>query len=465
MTNSTARIAVLLLLTCSVTAMAAEDGPDFSQEFLATQYDAITPAVCLLTFSAETTNQGSGEISKRDTRSLGVIVSPDGLVMAYGHMQVENTEPFNIRAKVGVGENEEEYDVVLLKKPDNINVCFLRITPDKPVTFPYVTFARGEDFSIGEPLVVFGLMAETLDFSRGLLERRIAAVLDKPRTTYCMDRAMPFGYVGGPVVDRLGRVIGVVGYDLSPAEGGELYVRSGHPLLYNADLFIKYIDNPPSESEADSGGKDAWLGVFSQPLSDELAEYWGLEQDGGIVISTIVAGSPAEANGLMRGDILLDFNGTPLNAKKNREIVGFTKLVRDAGAGSEAAIKFLRDGKPREMTLQLTERPKSSKDAGEFEDTVFGLTVREITQDVRIMLNLEEGVQGVIVRNVKSGGWANLARMIPGAIILRFGEYPVTNLDDFKEAVAKVAEEKPKEVPVFCRFRSRTGFFRLQPRW
>lgn len=456
------RYAVCIGLTALAALVARAEF--YSQEFVERQYDAVVPGVCLLEFSSEVTNQATGEVSKRDTRALGVLVSPDGLVMAHGHMQLENTQPFNIRVKVGQGDGEKEYDGVLLKKPDDVNVCFVRIEHDGTERFPYLRFARDARLDVGEPLLIFGLMGETLDFARGVSVRMVGAVLEKPRTTYAIDQSMPFGYVGGPVVNSEGKIAGVVGFDLSMAEGGDLYVRSGHPLVYQTDLFAKYIANPPSETEIEKGEAEAWLGVFSQPLTDDLAEYWGLPRNGGIVVSTIVAGSPADVAGLQRGDVLTHFDGTPLTAKLDREIVGFTKLVRETGI-KEVSVRLLRDGEPMEMSLMLTERPKAARDAGEYEDKVFGLTVREITTDVRILLNLSEDVQGVIVRRVKSGSWANLAHMVPGLIIMRMGDYPVTNLEDFKEAIDRLAEQKPAEVPVFCRAGARTGFFRLQPRW
>ncbi len=439
----------------------------FSQAMISQAYEELSSAICLLSYSPEITNPSSGEITKRNNHALGLIVSADGLVMAHGHMARENAQPFNIRAKVGQGDDEVEYDAILLKKPDDVNVCFLRIKHDEPLRLPYAEFLWGYRFGVGEPVLVFGLLSDALDYSRGVNTRLVSSILEKPRTTYCLNEVLPFGYVGGPVVNAEGRVVGVVGYDLSPPEGGELYIRSGHPLIYQADLFAKYLEKPPTEqeAEADADEASAWLGVFTQPLTDDFAEYWDLPKNGGVIISTLVPGSPAVAAGLQRGDVIVTVDGTPIRAKQNREVLGFTKLVRESGVGNTVTMKLLRDGQPMEISATLVELPKSARDAGEFEDEVFGLTVREITTDLRIMLNLPDDVQGVIVRRVRSGSPAHVARIRPGLIILRLGGYPVTNLDDFKDTVAKVAEEKPAEVTVFCRSRSTTGFFRMEPRW
>lgn len=118
-----------------------------------------------------------------------------------------------------------------------------------------------------------------------------------------------------------------------------------------------------------------------------------------------------------------------------------------------------------EIQVNLGTRPRSAQEAGEYEDPFFGLTVREITTDVRIALNLPENTQGVIVRRVKSGSAAQLGKMRPGVVIMRVADYPVTTIEEFQAAVEKVAANKPAEVVVFGRFGPATGFFRLEPRW
>ncbi len=453
-------ICVAFLLVTS--AVSAQELP---QSTITQAYAAVTPAICVVKYTAELTNPQTNTSDRRDIRVLGLIVSPSGLVMAHGHMQGENSVPISVRVTVGQGEAEKEYDAKLLKKPDDINICFLQLESDTPLNLPHVKFARGVPLALGEPVGIFGLMNENFDFARSVNVRMVGAILEKPRVTYCLDQAVAFGYVGGPAINASGQVVGVIGFDLSPEEGGELYTRSGAPLLYQASLFAKYIDTPPTATDAGKGLGEAWLGIFHQPLTDDLAEYWGLPKEGGVVVSTVVPGSPSEAAGFKDGDVVILFNGTPVRAKQNREVLAFTKLVRDTPIGTAVPVRVLRDGQPLELQVTLAEKPKAARDAGEFEDKTFGLTVRELTTDVRLVLNLSEDVKGVIVRRVKSGSFADLAQIRPGVIILNFGGSPVTNLDEFKEAVAKAAETKPGEIAVFSRIGPRTGFFRLQPRW
>ena len=96
---------------------------------------------------------------------------------------------------------------------------------------------------------------------------------------------------------------------------------------------------------------------------------------------------------------------------------------------------------------------------------VFGLTVRELTTDVRMALNLSEDVQGVIVRRVKSGSAAAIGGIRPGFVILALGGRPSPNLQAFTTAIDAEKKAKNSEVTFFCRIGGNTAFFRLQPRW
>lgn len=425
-------------------------------------YTELKPGICLLTYTLEITNN-RGEVSKRDNNAIGLIVSEDGLVMAHGHMVLENRKPFNIRATVGEGDDEEEYKVTLLRKPDDINVTFLKLEPEEDVTFSFVKFEEPSGLTLGAPVFSIGILNSALDHAKGLQTRRVGAIIKEPRLTYCLDSPISFGYIGGPVMDAKGRPIGVVGFDLSSNEGGDIYTRSGHPLIYQASLFQRYIDTPPVDDDAETD--DAWLGIFTQPLTDDLAEYWGLEKDGGIVVSTVIPGSPAQEIGLLSGDVLTSFNGIPVNAKQDQEVLMFTKMVRESPIGVGVPVKLLRDGRPTELDLVLTTRPTSAADAEELEDELFGLTVREITTDLRIRMNLSEDVQGVHVRKVKPGSLANQARIRPGFVILQIGDQAVVSLESFAQILKSIEENRPSEVAVLCRLGASTAFFRIQPRW
>jgi len=453
--------AVAVLALAALAAGAFAEGP-VPARIVQEAYTRLSPALCLVSYSSEITDTSSGRTYRKDSSALGVIVRPDGLIITHGHMMSEESQPFNIRVTVGQGDGEREYEAQILTKPDDVNLCFLRIETKDSLELPSAKFDKGISLSLGEPLLILGIMGQSMDYERSVTFRYVGSILTTPRTTYCLDQMFNFGFVTGPVVNAQGQVVGLVGFDLAPEEGGDLYVRSGQPLVYQTALFAKYIENPPGEHTEDA---ESWLGVFTQPLTADLAAYWNLDLDGGVVVSTVVPGSPADAAGIQRGDVITGFAGTPVRPKLDREVVAFTKMVRETPHGQPVAIELYRNGQSQTVMVSLVPRPKTADNADEYKDTVFGLAIREITTDVRLVLNLSEDVEGVIVRRVTSGSPAEEAGMRPGLIILSVGTHRITGLNDYREALAAIEAERPAEVSVFCRAGSVTGFFRLQPRW
>ncbi|MGC8739121.1 MAG: PDZ domain-containing protein [Candidatus Hydrogenedens sp.] len=435
----------------------------FAPSQLENIYNQINPSIALVQYSSEVTNQMTGEVSRRDGNALGLLVSPDGLVMVPGFVEVENVSSFNFRVRLNIRGEEKEFNAVKLRKPDDLNIMFLKINNDTNTKFPFTQFVEDSP-RVGSEIAIIGILGETVDYTRCITTARIGAILEKPRLTYCLDENVRLGFVGAPVINEQENVIGVVGFDLSKAEGGEVYTRSGHPLLYQYALFKKYIQNPPAvQSQDDEQG--AWLGVITQPLTDDFAEYWGLPKEGGLIVATIVNPSPASECGLKVGDIITNFNGVPIKAKYDSDVTSFTKLVREAGVGNSIKIEILRNKQPMTLIALLGTRPRRSSEAEEYEWEAVGVTVREITPDIRIALSIEDAVQGVLVYRVKSGSPAQIGRLARGFIIQAIGDLPVRSIDEFKTVTKMLQEKKPKEITFFARIGNISGFFRVQPRW
>ena len=182
-------------------------------------------------------------------------------------------------------------------------------------------------------------------------------------------------------------------------------------------------------------------------------------------MSTVLPGSPADRSGFRAGDVIVNFDGNVVKAKQDQDVAAFTKMVRESALEEPLSVEFIRDGEPMAIRLTLLPRPKSGRDAREIEDDLFGLTLRELTTDARIAMNLSVAVEGLIIRRVKSGSPASLAGLRAGFIVITVGGRPVRNIEEYTQAIEAEAETKPREIRVFCRVGANTAFFRIQPRW
>ena len=458
-------VALGALISRGVLAEPETGEPGFGPERVREVFDKFKEALVVVDYSIEYYDPRRQQDVKRDLHCLGVVVDRSGLVMVRGHVSLANVKPFNVRVRADSGTR---YDATVLQKDKRINVAFLKLTPSAEdeanggLDLPFVPFAESPSPNVGDEIMVLGILPEVLDYEKTFHVGRVASVIETPRRVYTTDFAVPYGTVGGPVINAEGEAVGVIGYDLSSREGGDIYVRAGYPLIYTADLFQHLIDNPPTE-EKDL--EEAWLGIFIQPLTDDLAEYWGLEKTGGVVASALIKDSPAERAGVKRGDVIKMFDGKQVTFKENGEMRDFTRLVRESGIGKNVPVTVMRNGQEVQLSVRLEETPKTTAEAEKHEDDEFGLTVREITADFIIVSDLDPDVKGVVVDRVERAGWASLGGLIPGDIVKEIDGKQVATLDEFKEILADIKERKPRQIAVFVERGRRTGFLRIEPDW
>ncbi len=81
----------------------------------------------------------------------------------------------------------------------------------------------------------------------------------------------------------------------------------------------------------------AFVGIESQPVSDQLAEYFGVE--GGILVTRVVEGSPADRAGMEAGDVIVAWGDTPL-----RQVHDVHEMIARSKPGDEVELAVSRRG-------------------------------------------------------------------------------------------------------------------------
>jgi len=432
----------------------------FSRATISRVYKELSPALVVVQYAVEVYDRITQRTRKQSGYCLGVLVRPSGLVLAPGHVNMPDAKPIDVRVAL---LSQREYDAHVLPKDKNLNVTFFQIDSSESLELPYADLVERE-LEVGDPVMVMGILTPGTDFARTFKLGWVSSVIESPREMYATTVPITVGLMGGPVVNVRGEVVGVMGRDLAPSEGGQIYIRYDYPMVYPAGELVPLVETPPSKTH-ESVRNEAWLGVFIQPLSDELAEYWQIEPTGGIVVSGVIPGFPAERAGIVRGDIIKSVGSTPVTVRRDTQVSEFSKLVREVGLDKTVRITLLRDRQPVSVDVELTALPKKSSEAERHKDAEFGLTVREITVDVILYRELEPTIQGVVVHSVVSAGWAALAGLRPDDIVLAVGDEKIAGLDDFKRVLDELRESRPAEIIVFAQRGLRTAFFRIEPQW
>ena len=243
---------------------------------------------------------GQGETQRqgqfRPTGS-GVIVRPDGIIVTNNHV-VENAE----RVRVALADRRELDAEVLLRDPRaDLAVLRIRATDQLPALnldtaqrheVGDLVLAIGNPFGVGQT-VTSGIVSAT-NRSGGDITSFIQT-----------DAAINPGNSGGPLVDMDGDVIGINTAILSRSG-----TSSGVGFAVPAALVRQAVDTAV-------GGATRvvrpYLGVGSQPVTQQVAESLGLTRPEGVLVRTISEGSPAARAGLRIGDVIVSANGVPVN--------------------------------------------------------------------------------------------------------------------------------------------------------
>jgi serine protease Do len=179
-----------------------------------------------------------------------------------------------------------------------------------------------------------------------------------------------------------------------------------------------------------------WLGVSIQPLTPELAKSFGAKDDKGVLVSDVMADSPAAKAGLQAGDILVEFEGKKLEGPSDLQ-----RAVGLASPGAVAHAKVWRDRGEKAIEVKIGDAPDEREAAarGGRGKSLLGLDVRPITPEVAKQLNLRS-TEGVVVVNVEDGSGAADAGVQRGDVVREINRQKVRGMADFERLTKDLKE-------------------------
>jgi serine protease Do len=209
----------------------------------------------------------------------------------------------------------------------------------------------------------------------------------------------------------------------------------------------------------------AWVPVATQVLTTELAEALGVASLGGVRVSEVHDGLQAPSPGVRVGDVFTRIDGVEIPATQLEDAEVFASLIRQYPIGAEVELEGLRDGEPLRVRVTLVESPRSERELAEYRDERFDFSARDLTFHDRRDPRLESGQSGALVTGVESGGWAALARLAVGDIVIAVDGRPVLSGDELRAEMRRVAEQRAPRVVFLVRRGVSTLFLELEPDW
>jgi hypothetical protein len=174
-------------------------------------------------------------------------------------------------------------------------------------------------------------------------------------------------------------------------------------------------------------------------VSPDEVDALSLKDRRGAIVAQVPPG-PAATAGVEPGDVIVEFNGKPVNKSDD-----LPQIVAATAPGTTVPVKVIRDGKERTFNVRVEElsldaeaaRQADATDPGGDTGAGFGITLNNVTPRWRVNSSCPQGARGAVVTEVEPDSPA--ARVLqPGDVILQVNRKPVANANEASTALRAV---------------------------
>jgi serine protease Do len=434
----------MVICGCSVVRVAVEGSV---QDRVFDAIDKVRPALVHLEPVREYYERG--ERKGMPLTGSGVIISPDGYLLTNSHVAERTKE---IRCTLF---NKKEVYAQVIGTDPYTDIAVLQLDPaEVGDELPYAEIGDSDKLNVGEQVMAMGsphgLSRSVSVGALSATDRYFPSDGGEAGSPYHLwiqtDAAINPGNSGGPLVNLEGKVIGINSRKVLGAD------NLGFAVPINVAKAVA------DQIIADGKVTRSWIGVELQEL-ETIAREDPME---GVLVGGVSENSPAERAGIISGDILVSFDGRPLSAQFEEDLVVVRNLIASTPVDKRVVVELMRDGKQEQVELVTKEKGKFETDDIECEQ--WGCTVREMTESLSRRHKLE-GRIGVYVSGVQVGGAAANARLAQGDIILYVEGEKINNSDEFGTIYDKLEEERKELVLLRVKRGALFRYVLIEPRY
>ncbi len=194
-----------------------------------------------------------------------------------------------------------------------------------------------------------------------------------------------------------------------------------------------------------------WLGVQIQQVTPEIAKSLSLPKDEGALVADVTPGGPAAKAGFKQGDVILSFDGHPIDKVRDLPIV-----VAETAVGQKADVKVWRKDGETTLTAQIATMPDNPQvakneagDAGPSAaqpSSAMGLKLAPLTNDWRRQLHLAKDVKGVVVTEIADNSPLADLGLQRGDVIESINQQPTATPKEASDLLAHAKSAKSTNV-------------------
>lgn len=269
----------------------------------------------------------------------GFVISKDGYIVTNKHVVADSEAQYTVITNDG-----KQHNVTKVSRDPLNDLAIVKIEAHdlKPLKL-----ADSENIKLGQTVIAIGtpLGQFTNTVTTGIISglgRGVVANTDLQGSVERLDNviqtdaAINPGNSGGPLISSDGLVIGVNTAISSSGQNIGFAIPSNviSDLISNFDSTTSRIQRP-------------FLGVRYQAITKQAAILNDVPQ--GVYVIDLIKDSPAEKSGILKGDIITEFNGTKINSETDT----LQKMLSQSKVGSTVVITLWRDGKTITKSVKL----------------------------------------------------------------------------------------------------------------
>ncbi len=351
----------------------------------------------------------------------GFIISDDGYILTNAHV-IDGADTVTVRLN-----DRRELTADVIGQDQKTDIALIKVDAND---LPTLRMGDSDGLETGEWVAAIG---SPFGFDHSVTAGIVSAI----NRTLPTDSYVPFiqtdvainpGNSGGPLFNLDGEVVGI-NSQIFTRSGGFMGVSFAIPINVAMDIADQLKDN----GRVDRG----WLGVVIQPVSEDLADSFGLDRARGALIAEVAPDSPAEKSGLRSGDIILRAGDSDIDTSD-----ALPRLIGRVSPDDSIDLHVQRDGREQTIKVTVGQWPDSDSDTGEVsraDSDSIGLAVSGLSAEQRQQLGIEAGV---LVQQVAQDSPAARAGLQPGDVVVELAGQPVDSVATLRKLVGQLNDKK-----------------------
>ncbi|HTG97362.1 MAG TPA: DegQ family serine endoprotease [Burkholderiales bacterium] len=342
---------------------------------------------------------GQSPRERPESRSLGsgFIISADGYILTNAHV-VEGADEINVRFT-----DKREFKAKVIGADRRTDIAVIKVDA---TNLPAVRFGDPTKLKVGEWVVAIGSPF-------GFENTVTAGIVSAKGRSLPQENFVPFiqtdvainpGNSGGPLFNMRGEVVGI---------NSQIYSRTGGFMGLSFAIPIDVALDIQKQLRDKGRVARGRIGVVIQEVTRDLATSFGLDRPRGALVNSVEKGSPADKAGVEATDIIVSFDGKPVESSSD-----LPRIVGSTRPGSASTLEVWRKGKTQKLNITVAElqedrvasadRPGSrAKPQAEAPANRLGIVVGELSAEQKKGLNVS---YGLVVTDVRPDSKADVRK-------------------------------------------------------